>query len=31
MTGDDLLDFVDNQLIPTLASLPGSIEHNPRA
>ena len=25
MTGDALLDFVDNQLIPTLGNLPGSI------
>ena len=31
MTGDALLDFVDNQLIPTLGNLPGSIEQNPRA
>ncbi len=31
MTGEALLDFVDNQLIPTLANLPGSIEQNPRA
>ena len=31
MTGDALLDFVDNQLIPTLGNLPGSIAQNPRA
>jgi len=30
MTGDALLDFVDNQLIPTLGNLPGSIAQNPR-
>ena len=31
MTGEALLSFVDNELLPTLAQLPGSIEQNPRA
>lgn len=31
MTGEQLLDFVDNQLLPTLANLQGDIERSPRA
>lgn len=31
MTGDPLLSFVDNELLPTLANLPGTLEQNPRA
>jgi type I restriction enzyme M protein len=30
MTGDELLDFVDNQLFATLKNLPGDAKRNPR-